>query len=64
MPKFNWRRLLEPSSAAMIASGEFSRLLPPEAAATKWAGFAPASDSAIAEAEDRLKLRLPGSYDC
>lgn len=46
----------------MIASGEYSHLLAADGTARKWAGFPPASETAIAEAEQRLNLRLPDSY--
>jgi hypothetical protein len=62
MPRFNWGSFLKRWSRAMVASGEFSSVLSPDAARTKWAGFAPASDPAIEQAEARLGLRLPESY--
>ncbi len=46
----------------MIASGEYSHLLAADGATHKWAGFPPASETAIAQAEHRLKLQLPDSY--
>jgi hypothetical protein len=62
VPKFNWQKMLKRWSDAIIASGEYAHLLDANAAATKWAGFPPASETAIAETERRLKRRLPESY--
>ena len=62
MAKFNWQKMLKRWSDATIASGEYAHLLDANAAVTKWAGFPPASETAIAETERRLKRRLPESY--
>jgi hypothetical protein len=62
VPKFDWRKVLKQWSDAMIASGEYAHLLAADGPTPNWAGFPPASEAAIAEAEHRLKLRLPDSY--
>jgi SMI1 / KNR4 family (SUKH-1) len=62
MPKFDWQEVLKLWSDAILASGEYSHLLAANAPAQKWAGFPPATEAAIAKAEQRLKLRLPDSY--
>lgn len=54
----DWRKMLRTWNGAMIASGEFDRVV----ADRRWAGFPPASEEAIAGAERRLGAKLPESY--
>src|SRR5262249_17340450 len=58
----DWQKVLRTWSDAMIASAEDSHLLHSGAMKEQWAGFPPASDRAIADAERRLGQRLPESY--
>jgi len=62
MPKMSWTKMLKQWSDAIIASGEFSDLIPAESAAKNWAGFPPATEAEIRETERRLGRQLPHSY--
>ena len=62
MPVADWKSFLQSWSDAILASGDFADELSPAAEADRWAGFAPASEAAIAAAEARLGRVLPALY--
>jgi hypothetical protein len=62
MPTYNWKKLLAQWSKDILASDEYAQALPAEVRASGWLGYPGATEAQIAQAEARLKTKLPPSY--
>jgi hypothetical protein len=62
MPTYNWKELLAQWSKDILASDECAQALPAEVRASGWLGYPGATEAQIAQAEARLKAKLPLSY--
>jgi hypothetical protein len=63
MSIFNWTRFLKRWSQELLVSlGDEINTLPPDVLKSGWLGFEGATETQIAQAEDRLGLVLPPSY--